>query len=203
MTSALLDKPVVNLKQFEPEELEPRRKQWTRDECFQLMELGILEEARFELIHGDIIPKMTQHERHIFTCKQVQKALEAVFGEAYVRMAAPIAIGIHEEPEPDVAVVIRTGREYLSFGTPPASEARLTVEVSDSTLRWDLTTKQGQYGSAGIPEYWVIDIPNNSLHVFRQPIETGYAEETILSTDDEVRPLAAPDTAVRVADLLP
>ena len=203
MTSALLDKPVVSLNQFDPEEIEPRRKQWTRDECLQLMELGILEEARFELIHGDIIPKMTQHERHIFTCKQVQKALEAVFGEERVRVAAPIAIGVHEEPEPDAAVVIRTGREYLSFGTPPASEARLTVEVSDSTLRWDLTTKRGQYGSAGIPEYWVVDIPNRLLHIFRSPNETGYAEETILSTDEEVRPLAAPDAAVRVADLLP
>ena len=198
MTSALLDKPVSTTN-----EIDPQRKQWTRDECFQLMELGILEEARFELIHGDIIPKMTQHERHIFTCKQVQKALEAIFGEEYVRMAAPIAIGIHEEPEPDAAVVVRTGREYLNFGTPLPADVRLTVEVSDSTLRWDLTTKRGQYGSAGIPEYWVVDIPNRLLHVFRLPFETGYAEETILNTDEEVRPLAAPNAVVRVAELLP
>ena len=55
---------------------ETERKKWTRDECRQLLETGILEEAKFELIHGDIVPKMTQHERHVYTCKQIQKALE-------------------------------------------------------------------------------------------------------------------------------
>jgi len=55
---------------------ETERKKWTGDECRQLLETGILEEAKFELIHGDIVPKMTQHERHIYTCKQIQKALE-------------------------------------------------------------------------------------------------------------------------------
>ena len=179
------------------------RKKWTRDECRQLMEIGILEEARFELIHGDIIPKMTQHERHIFTCKQIQKALEAVFGEEYVRMAAPIALAVHEEPEPDAAVTTRTGREYLDLGTPSPSDVRLAAEVSDSTLRWDLTTKKEQYGSAGIPEYWVIDIPNRLLHVFRDSIETGYASETILTAEEEVRPLSASTAVIRVADLLP
>ncbi len=49
--------------------------QWTRSECRQLMELGILEEARFELIHGEIISKPIPCERHVFTCKQVQQAL--------------------------------------------------------------------------------------------------------------------------------
>lgn len=198
MASALLEKfvPVT-------ETAEVPRKQWTRDECRQLMEIGILEEARFELIHGDIIPKMTQHEPHIYTCKQVQKALEAIFGADYVRVAAPIALGIHEEPEPDGAVATRPGRDYLTLGTPPSSDIRLAVEVSDSTLRWDLTTKRGQYGHAGIAEYWVVDIPNRLLHVFRQPIETGYAGGTLLTTDDEVFPLSAPGQAVRVADLLP
>ena len=179
------------------------RKQWTRDECRQLMEMGILEEARFELVHGDIIPKMTQHERHIFTCKQVQKALEAIFGGEYVRMAAPIAIGVHEEPEPDAAVTTRSGREYLSLGTPVPQDVRLVVEVSDSTLRWDLTTKTEQYGSAGVSEYWIVDIPNRLLHTFRRPTKDGYAEEMVLTEGEEAFPLAAADSAVRVADLLP
>lgn len=51
--------------------LETKRKKWTRDKCRQLLELGILEEARFELIHGDIVPKMTQHERYVYTCRQI------------------------------------------------------------------------------------------------------------------------------------
>ncbi len=179
------------------------RKKWTRDECRQLLEIGLLEEARFELIHGDIVPKMTQHERHIYTCKQIQKALEAIFGTDYVRLAAPIAIGEYEEPEPDAAVMYRPLIEYLRLGTPLPAEVRLAVEVSDRTLRRDLGAKQRQYGQAGIPEYWVVNINARLLHVFREPAETGYASETILTPDDTFRPLAAPDAVVAVADLLP
>lgn len=185
----------------EPKEAE--RKRWTRDECRQLLEMGILEEARFELIGGDIVPKMTQHERHIYTCKQVQKALEAIFGTDYVRLAAPIAIGEYEEPEPDAAVMQRPLIDYLRLGTPLPAEVRLTVEVSDRTLRQDLNAKKVQYGRAGIPEYWVININARTLHVFREPTENGYAQEAILSSDSAVTPLAAPSTAVAVADLLP
>lgn len=180
----------------------PRIK-WTRDDCRRLVETGMLQAGKFELIHGDIIPKMTQHERHIYTCKQVQKALEAIFGVDYVRLANPIAIGDHEEPEPDAAVMRRPSIDYLRMGMPLPAEVRLVVEVSDSTLRLDLTDKTAQYSSVSIPEYWVVDIPNRLLHVFREPTATGYASETILTTEDEVRSLAAPASAVRVADLLP
>ena len=92
--------------------------------------------------------------------------------------------------------------QYLDEEPPPA-DMLLIVEASNSTLRADLTDKARQYGSAGIPEYWVVDIPNCLLHVFREPVADGYAAETILTLEDEVHPLAAPDAAVRVADLLP
>lgn len=185
------------------EPIEAERKRWTRDECRQLLEMGLLEEARFELIGGDIVPKMTQHERHIYTCKQVQKALEAIFGTDYVRLAAPIAIGEYEEPEPDAAVMHRPLVDYLRLGTPLPEEVRLAVEVSDRTLRQDLNAKKVQYGRAGIAEYWVININARTLHVFREPTETGYPAEAILSPGDVVIPLAAPSAVVAVADLLP
>lgn len=182
---------------------ETERKRWTRDECRQLLEMGILEEARFELIGGDIVPKMTQHERHIYTCKQVQKALEAIFGTDYVRLAAPIALGEYEEPEPDAAVMQRPLVDYLRLGTPLPEEVRLAVEVSDRTLRQDLNAKKTQYGRAGIPEYWVININARTLHVFRGPTENGYKAEVILSPNDIVSLLAAPSAIIAVADLLP
>lgn len=179
------------------------RKKWTRNECRQLVEAGVLAEGTFELIGGDIVPKMTQHERHVFTCKLVREALEAIFGGDYVRAAAPIALETHEEPEPDAAVVTRPAREYLRLGTPLPEDVRLAVEVSDSTLVKDLTTKNVQYGAAGIAEYWVVDLPNRLLHVFHVPTPSGYATETILTPENEVRPQVAPDAIVHVADLLP
>ena len=179
------------------------RKKWTRDECRQLLEIGLLEEARFELIHRDIVPKITQHERHIYLGKQIQKALEAIFGTDYVRLAAPIAIGEYKEPEPDAAVMHRPLFDYLRLGTPLPEEVRLAVEVSDRTLRRDLGAKKIQYRQAGIPEYWVVSINARTLHVFRRPTADGYAEETVLTPSDTVCPFAAPETALAIADLLP
>ena len=77
------------------------------------------------------------------------------------------------------------------------------VEVSDTTLSFDLSNKVRQYSSVGIPEYWVVDIPNRLLHVFREPMAAGYASEVVMTAEAEVRPLAAPENAVRVSDLLP
>ena len=79
----------------------------------------------------------------------------------------------------------------------------LVVEASNTTLHADMTIKQRMYARGGIPEYWVVDIPNRLLHVFRNPTPDGYAEVSVLTTDDEIRPLAAPDAVIRVADLLP
>ena len=203
MSTAVLEAPPRSAAASATDNAVVPRKKWTRDECRRLVEMDLLSAGKFELIHGDIIPKMTQHERHIYVCKQVQKALEAIFGVDYVRLANPIAIGEHEEPEPDAAAMHRPSVDYLRMGTPLPAEVRLAVEVSDSTLLWDLSTKNGQYSNAGIPEYWVVDIPNRLLHVFREPITDGYASETVLTPEDEVRPLAAPDAVVRVADLLP
>lgn len=99
-------------------------------------------------------------------------------------------------------MLAQTLEHYLEI-EPTEKDTLLVAEASDSTLRSDLTRKVRQYGSVGIPEYWVVDIPNRLLHVFRSPTETGYAEETILTMGDTVCPLAAPDSAVRVIDLLP
>ena len=106
------------------------------------------------------------------------------------------------DPEPDLALLTQDMDQYLDEEPTPAAML-LVVEASDSTLRPDLTAKARQYGSAGIPEYWVVDIPNRLLHVFREPVTDGYASETILTPDDEVHPLAAPASALCVADLLP
>lgn len=201
MSAATLE-TIQSLSASEQEEILPRIR-WTRDDCRFMVESGLLTEGTFELIGGDIVPKMTQHERHVFTCKLVRNALEPIFGEDYVRMAAPIALENFEEPEPDAAVVIYTGREYLVLGTPKPEEVRLTVEVSDSTLLGDLTLKKTKYGRAGIRDYWVVDIPNRLLHVFREPIADGYASETIVTPDGAISPLASPESPICVADILP
>ncbi len=179
------------------------RKMWTRTEYRHLIEIGVLEDGKVELVNGEIWQKMGQGRRHTATVTWILNALGSIFGLLRLQTQSSLPVSEYGDPEPDVAVLAQTLDKYIEEAKLALDEMLLVVEVSDSTLRADLTAKVVQYGSAGIPEYWVVDIPNRLLHVFREPIETGYASETILTTDNEVRPLAAPDATVRVCDLLP
>ncbi len=202
MTQALLEpgamrEPLALL----PESMNIPRKKWTRDECYRLMEAGLLPEGKFELINGDIILKMGHNPPHVLTCMKTLNVLADVFGFEFMQSQAPLAVSGQNDPEPDTAVLPEPLATYVE--TPRASEARLIIEVSDTTLRWDLTAKALVYSQAGVREYWVVNINARTLHVFQQPGMDGYGNETVLTSEEEVRPLAAPSAVIRVADLLP
>lgn len=182
------------------ENAEEPRKRWTRAEYRKLEENGFLGDGKYELVLGEIWKKMGQGRLHIIAVMRIMEALVTVFGFSRIQSQSSLPVG-DAEPEPDAAVLVLPIDQYRET-EPTEADTTLVVEVSNSTLAFDLSNKVIQYGSVGIPEYWVVDIPNQLLHVFRQPTSTGYAEETVLTTDDEVQPLAAPDSAVRVADLL-
>lgn len=179
------------------------RKKWTRQECVFLRETGQFASSRYELIEGDIVPKMGQNEPHAYVTMRLLEIIVGIFGFAFVRSQLPLYLDEFNEPEPDLAVTVHPLRDYLARGTPTASDIRLVIEVSDSTLAADTTIKARLYGRAGIPEYWILDIAGRRLLVFRQPHSEGYADRVAYSENEILFPLAAPDSAVRVADLLP
>ncbi len=116
-------------------------------------------------------------------------------------------VGTRTDPSPDLVVVAGARRDWQ--GKTPATAA-LVVEVADSSLTIDTTRKAEQYATVGVPEYWVIDLVNRRLLVFRDPVPlpeglgaTAYRSHVTLNPDDTVAPLSAPAAAVRVADLLP
>lgn len=184
------------------EESEIPRKRWTRAEYRHLTEIGILEDGRVELVNGEIWNKIDKGRPHITSCTRLLPAIVSTCGFEGLQIRSSVPLTEESDPEPDLALLAKGLECYLEQDPGPA-DVVFIAEVSDKTLRADLTIKQKLYGSVGIPEYWVVDIPNRLLHVFRQPTETGYASETILSTEEEVRPLSASDSPIRVADLLP
>ena len=202
MATALLEKSAPATEPLGAEAIEVPRKLWTRNEYRKLIADGFLQDGRYELVLGEIFKKMGQGRWHIILVMRVIKVLEAVFGFDRLQSQATLPLGENGDPEPDMTVLKKNIDEYTDQ-EPSAEDTLLIVEISNSTLNFDLANKLRQYGSVGIPEYWVVDIPNRLLHVFREPTETGYASETVLTRDDEVRPQSAPASAVRVADLLP
>jgi Uma2 family endonuclease len=183
----------------------PFRIVWTRDDCENLERDGYLDLGKYELIEGSIIPKMPQKRPHINTVIAVQYALIPLFGERQVQSQGTIDILPEDsptsEPEPDVTVLKSPATDF-STNNPRPSDIHLVVEVSDSTLRFDLGTKASLYARAEIVEYWVIDVNTRQLHVHRDPVGGVYQSVAVLGEQDNVILLAKPNDIVPVRELL-
>jgi Uma2 family endonuclease len=175
---------------------------WTRAEYERIVDAGGFDpEARLELIDGEIVDMSPQNSRHASAADKVEEALRACFRTGfYVRAQKPLALGAYSEPEPDVAVVPGRPGDYVR--SHPGT-AVLIVEVSDSSLAIDRGRKCALYARNGIPEYWVLNLPDHRLEVHRQPDGEAYATRLVLDAEQRVCPLAAPGCEIRVADLLP
>ena len=144
-----------------------------------------------------------QYASHTTACLLVANYLVDVFRENHVvRSQFPLALDDRSEPEPDLAVVRGRLRDY-SDHHPSASDTVLLVEVSDSSLDYDRTDKLAAYARGGIPEYWILNLVDRVLEVYRKPAGDSYGEKRTLGADDPVAPLGCEDQAVSVADLLP
>jgi Uma2 family endonuclease len=187
--------------------LEPRVRKWTREEYYKMGELGLFEGQRVELIDGEIIEMSPMGNPHVIAASLAHDALQKAFGAGYwVRHGAPLNISSVSEPEPDIGVVKGTPREFKDH----PSTALLAVEVSETSLRMDRKRKASLYASAGVQDYWIVNLIDRQLEVYRepkpdraQPFGFGYTNQTILKTGDSVTPLAAPNAKIAVADLLP
>jgi Uma2 family endonuclease len=192
------------------QEQEPRRKAWSRAEYERLAGLGVFDESGpLELIQGDIVHKMAHTPLHSSTIDVAQVALLRIFpGEQYrIRCQLPLALSDWSEPEPDIAVVQGSAVDFIDRHPTTAA---LVVEVSDSTLRADQSIKLEMYATAGIPEYWIVNLQDGVLEVYRRPEPAEgeaprgrYAEATRLGPDASVSPLAVPGVSIRVSELIP
>jgi Uma2 family endonuclease len=182
---------------------------WTRREYERLIDHGFLDEDDpIELVDGLLLVKEPQHSPHRTAVLLVAKAVERAFGGGwFVQVQSPIIVDARSEPEPDVCVVRGAPRDYVDrHPTRPA----LVVEVAESGLRMARGRKAAAYARAGIADYWIVNLVERVLEVRREPARPGpavrnwgYAAVTALRPDATVAPLAAPDAAIRVADLLP
>lgn len=182
---------------------EERRHRWTRDEYHRMIEIGLFDDARVELLDGEVWEMSPQRRPHYRTIRAVTDALEAAFGASYdVQQQAPLGLGDNGEPEPDVAVVVGSWADYEDH--PTTADVKIVVEVSDSSLTKDRTKKADNYARAGIADYWIVNLVNRQLEVHRNPSPKGaYQSIQILGLAKTVAPLHAPGAQIRVADLLP
>jgi Uma2 family endonuclease len=185
----------------------PKTRRWTKAEYHRLRDLGFFDYQRVELIQGRIVQMSAMKNLHVAAVTLVEDALRAAFGAGHwLRIQAPLDLPGASEPEPDLAVVSGGPRDY----TDHPKTALLIVEVSDTTLRYDRVRKGPLYARAGIDDYWIVNLVDRQLEVYRDPQRDpkrrrrfAYAQVNVLKAGDLVTPLAAPKASVAVADLLP
>ena len=184
-------------------------RRWTREEYDRMIDAGVLTtQDRVELVDGEIVTMTPQTSRHATGVSLVEIALRRAWGEnALVRTQLPLALDPTSEPEPDVAVVAGLPRDYRDAHP---SRALLVVEVADASLAFDRGIKASTYARAGIADYWVLNLVDEQLEIYRHPERSTdappgwrYAHVEHFGRGASVAPLARPDVVIALADLLP
>lgn len=181
--------------------LEPRPFHWTKEQYYQMIEMGWLEGKRVELLDGEIIEMAAMLGPHATAISLSRLVIDPIFGAThYVRIQMPLDLSDDSQPEPDIAVVSGNVRDYISNHPQIAV---LAIEISVSTLAYDLGRKADLYARAGIADYWVLDVDGRRLIVHREPRDGKYQNIEILSDADSIAPLEKPDASTLIAELLP
>jgi Uma2 family endonuclease len=197
---------VLSPPPWQPAVALPRARRWTAVEFDTLGSLGCFEGRRAYLIDGVIWEQGPMDPPHANALELLAEAVRAAFGVGWrFRVQLPLHIGTLTNPMPDLAVVAGQPGNH-----PHPTTAALVVEVADTTLAADTTEKAEKYATAGIADYWVLDLNGRQLLVFRNPVPLpaglgaiAYRDKTTLGPTDIVAPLAALNSPIRVSDLLP
>lgn len=188
-------------------QIPPRPKRWTTSEFHKIGDKGVFEGENLILVNGEILVMPAAGGPHDVALTLLDDSIRKVFAVGFVsRCQMSLVLGKSIDPVPDMAVVAGSARDFLMKPTT----AVLVVEVSDSSLDYDIVDKASLYASAGISDYWVVDLVNRQLIVFRdpqadatKPFQFGYANVTTHQPGQSVSPLAAAGATVAVTDLMP
>jgi len=168
-----------------------------------MAETGILRpDERVELVRGVVRRMSPKNRAHVIAADQICDLLkDALRGRASVYWEAPLVVeAIDSEPEPDVMVCSNPDR--TAYGTS-RTKALLAIEVAESSLEYDRGEKSALYAEAGVPEYWVLNLVDRELEVFRDPVEGRYTRRFRAAGKDRVSPSSWPDLEFEVSTLVP
>ena len=179
------------------------QRRFTVGEYFRMADAGILApDERVELIRGTVRELSPRNRAHVVAVNKAAEQLRQVLGKrAGVYPESPLLLeAIDSAPEPDVMVC--ASPDFDDYGTD-AARPLLVLEVADSSLKYDLGDKARLYAEAGVPEYWVLNLIDRVLVVFRAPQDGRYRDVDTLRADERVALASWPELGVEVESLLP
>jgi Uma2 family endonuclease len=176
---------------------------FTVEEYQRMGEAGILaEDERVELIEGEIVRMSPIGKDHAACVKRIIALFSPHIGRALILgVQDPIDIGAHSELQPDISV-LRPRADFYKRGHPGPADILLLMEVSDATLKNDRAVKLPLYAQAGIPEVWVINLPNDLIEVYTQPGEGGYQVVQQARRQESLAVQGVPGLTLSITDIL-
>jgi len=159
-------------------------------------------ESRLELINGEIFetaPIGFNHSGHLNRLNSLLTRL--IPDDVISSVQNPLQLSDLSEPEPDF-MLLKPNADFYSSRHPIADDVLLLIEVADSSLTFDQNQKLRLYALHGIPEYWLIDLNNQYLEVYRKPNGEVYAEKTTLRAGDTITLSQLNEISIRMADIL-
>lgn len=182
---------------------------WTVEKYDRATEMGFFDRQRVQLLDGRVVRMPPQMEPQAAAICLGTAVLTKAFAGYYVRNQMPLHMGKLSKPEPDLAVVAKDPNYYVQHGAPRS--ALLVIEVSEKTLRLDQNQKAAIYAEHGIDDYWIVNLVQRQLEVYRRAVSKrvgrktvySYADLTPYALDSVVTPLALPKVKIKVGDLFP
>ena len=183
---------------------EIKRRLFTVDDCYRMADAGILlPDERVELIRGEILEMSPIGPRHGAAVDGTNRAMVRLAADkAIVRVQGTVVLDQLCAPEPDV-VLLRPKDDFYVSKNPGSADILLVIEIADSSLEYDTTTKLELYAILGIHEYWVADLQNDRLLAYSEPEKDSYRTQREFHRSDMIAPQLLPDCRIAVSVLLP
>ena len=180
----------------------PERTRISADRFEKMVETGVLTECdRVELIDGDMTNEPKVNPPHSAVMARLNELLVlSVADSAMVSPGGSVWLGSFSVPHPDL-MLLKPRADYYWGRRPTAADVLLLVEISDSSLAYDQSTKRALYARHGITEYWVADVRGARLYVYNDPTADGYARTLECTAADTVSPRALPAVQIKMAAL--
>ena len=176
---------------------------FTAEDFYRLYENGLFDSKdRIELLNGDIIIMHPVGWRHANAITNLNSDLgEQARRRFKISPQNPVELERYSAPQPDLALV--PWSRGNSKRHPAPEEVFLIIEVADTSLRYDREEKLRAYAATGIREFWLLNLQDDILEIYRQPEGPAYREQLTIPADGTASPLAFPDVTIALADILP
>lgn len=184
-------------------------KRFTIDEYHRLIDLGFFQEGdRIELIRGELVPMVSKGKAHTTCCRNLIRELPKLLRDrATLQCQDPILLPNNSEPEPDFVIVRNRADNYLSRHPMPEDIIGV-IEIADSSLQYDREVKLPLYAEANIAEYWLVNLLENQLEIYKAPYQKSnavfdYRQKQVLLPDETVALPEFPDAILELARVFP